>query len=167
MKQHILTTTGLAALLSVSLLSGCVTANPDVVRPYETQRMSQVLDATVISVRPIVVDGQQSGGGAVAGGMIGAVAGSNVGGYRDGAAGSVIGMVAGALIGNAIERNSSRENALEIIVQLRNGERRAIVQGMGSENFAQGDQVMLISTGGRTRITHTPAPAPSQPARQG
>lgn len=165
--KHVPTIIGIAALLSVSLLSGCVTANPDVVRPYETQRMSQVLDGTVISVRPVVVDGQQTGAGGMAGGVVGAVAGSSVGGRRDGGVGSVIGMVAGAVIGNAIERNSTRENALEIIVQLRNGERRAIVQGMGGESFAQGDQVMLISTGGRTRITRTPAPAPVQPARQG
>ncbi len=165
--KHIVTTTGLAALLSVSLLSGCVTANPDVVRPYETQRMSQVLDGTIISVRPVVVDGQQTGAGGMAGGVVGAVAGSSIGGRRDGGVGGVIGMVAGAVIGNAIERNSTRENAVEIIVQLRNGERRAIVQGMGGENFAQGDQVMLISTGGRTRITHTPPPAPVQSPRQG
>ena len=165
--KHIVTTTGLAALLSVSLLSGCVTANPDVVRPYETQRMSQVLDGTIISVRPVVVDGQQTGAGGMAGGVVGAVAGSSIGGRRDGGVGGVIGMVAGAVIGNAIERNSTRENAVEIIVQLRNGERRAIVQGMGGENFAQGDQVMLISTGGRTRITHTPPPAPAQSPRQG
>ena len=165
--KYISTTLGLTALLSVGLLSGCVTANPDVYQPYQTQRMSQVLDATIISVRPIVVDGQQSGAGGMAGGVVGAVAGGSIGGRRDSAVGGVLGAVAGAVIGNAIERNATKENALEIIVQLRNGERRAIVQGMGSENFAQGDQVMLISTGGRTRITHTPPPAPVQQPRQG
>ena len=38
---------------------------------------------------------------------------------------SVLGALAGAVIGNAIERSSTREDALEITVQLRNGERRA------------------------------------------
>ncbi|HEY4079139.1 MAG TPA: hypothetical protein VGM81_00465 [Burkholderiaceae bacterium] len=161
-------TAGIAALLSVSLLSGCVTANPDVVRPYETQRMSQVLDATVLSVRPVVVDGQQTGAGGMAGGVVGAVAGSNVGGYRDGAVGSVIGLVAGAVIGNAIERSATRENALEIIVQMRNGERRAIVQGQSAEApVGVGDAVILVTTGGRTVVRRAPPVAPAPVARNG
>lgn len=153
----------LPALL-VAALSGCVTANPDVIQPYQAQRMSTVLDATVLSVRPVVVDGRQSGGGAMAGGVVGAVAGGNVGGYRDGAIGSVIGMVAGAMIGNAIERNATRENAVEIIVQLRNGERRAIIQGVSAEApVGVGDPVILVSSAGRTVVRRAPVVAP-QPA---
>ena len=157
----------LPVLLAASL-AGCVTANPDVISPYQAQRMSTVLDATVLSVRPVVVDGQQSGGGAMAGGVVGAVAGSNVGGYRDGAVASVIGMVAGAMIGNAIERNSTKENAVEIIVQLRNGERRAIIQGVGAEApLTAGDPVILVSSAGRTVVRRAPvapqvAPEPSR-----
>ncbi len=157
----------LPVLLAASL-AGCVTANPDVISPYQAQRMSTVLDATVLSVRPVVVDGQQSGGGAMAGGVVGAVAGSNVGGYRDGAVASVIGMVAGAMIGNAIERNSTKENAVEIIVQLRNGERRAIIQGVGAEApLTAGDPVILVSSAGRTVVRRAPvAPQPApEPAR--
>jgi outer membrane lipoprotein SlyB len=165
--KHLIPVSGLAALISVSLLSGCVTANPDVVRPYETQRMSQVLDATVLSVRPVVVDGQQSGAGGVAGGVVGAVAGSSVGGQREGAVVGVLGAVAGAVIGNAIERNSTRENALEIIVQLRNGERRAIVQGQGADPLNVGDAVILVTTGGRTVVRRAPPVAPASNTRNG
>ena len=155
-------------VLLVAALSGCVTANPDVVNPYQAQRMSTVLDATVLSVRPVTVDGQQTGGGAMAGGVVGAVAGSNVGGYRDGAVASVIGMIAGAMIGNAVERNATRENAVEIIVQLRNGERRAIIQGVGSEPpLTVGDPVILVSSAGRTVVRRAPvAPQPApEPSR--
>ncbi|XHS78651.1 glycine zipper 2TM domain-containing protein [Burkholderiaceae bacterium UC74_6] len=157
------------ALLTTALvagLSGCVTANPDVVHPYQAQRMATVIDATVLSVRPVNIDGQQSGGGAMAGGVIGAVAGSNVGGYRDGAVASVIGAVAGAMIGNAVERNATKENGVEIIVQLRNGERRQIIQGIGSEPpLAVGDPVILVTNSGRTVVRHAPlAPPPPPPA---
>ncbi len=39
----------LSALAAVAL-TACATASPDVIRPYEAQRMSQVYDATVLSV---------------------------------------------------------------------------------------------------------------------
>jgi outer membrane lipoprotein SlyB len=69
--------------------------------------------------------------------------------------------VAGAVIGNAIERSATREDALEIIVQLRNGERRAIIQAKGAESFNSGDPVVLVTTGGKTRVTRAPAVMPA------
>ena len=43
---------------------------------------------------------------------------------------------------------------------LRNGERRAIVQARGAESFAPGDAVILVTTGGKVRISRAPAYAP-------
>jgi len=151
------------ALASPLLLGGCVTANPDVVSQYEAGRMGQVLDATVISVRSVTISGQQSGMGAVAGGAIGSVAGGSVGGWRDQPAGAVIGAVVGAVVGNTVEKNATQQNGVEIIVQLRNGERRQIIQGQGSESFAPGDAVMLVTSAGRTRVQHSAQPVQSAP----
>lgn len=150
--RHLLTA------LAVATLAACTTSNPDVVRRYETQRLSQVYDATVLSVRPVTVDGSQSGLGAGAGAVAGGVAGSTIGGHRDSIVGTVVGAVVGGVIGNAVERGATRENAIEIVVQLRNGERRAIVQGAGGEAFGPGDAVVLVTTGGRTRISRAPQP---------
>ena len=151
-----------ASVLALSLLGACSTSNPDVVSRHDAQRMSQVVDATVLSVRPVTVDGSQSGTGAIAGGVVGAVAGSSVGGRREGQVVGVLGAVAGAVIGNAIERSATREEAIEILVQLRNGERRAVIQAKGQESFNPGDPVILVTTGGKTRVSR--APAVSQPA---
>ncbi|MFG6465283.1 glycine zipper 2TM domain-containing protein [Roseateles sp. BYS87W] len=142
-------------------LSACSTTSPDVVQRHDAQRLSQVQDATVLSSRPVVVDGSQSGIGGVAGGVTGAIAGSSVGGRREGQVVGVLGAVAGAVIGNAIERSATREDALEIIVQLRNGERRAIIQAKGNETFNSGDPVVLVTTGGKTRVTRAPAVTPT------
>ena len=151
--------------VSVAALAGCATSSPDVVRRYETQRLSQVFDATVLSVRPVTVDGSQSGIGAGAGAIAGGVAGSSIGGHRDSIVGGVLGAVVGGVIGNAVERGATRENAVEIVVQLRNGERRAIVQAIGGETYLPGDAVVLVTTAGRTRISHAPQPGgPAYPA---
>ena len=81
----------------------------------------------------MTIDGSQSGIGAAAGGVVGGVAGSSIGGHRDSIVGGVLGAVVGGVVGNAVERAATRENARRDPVQLRNGERRAIVQAQGSE----------------------------------
>ena len=144
----------LIAALSVAALAACTTSNPDVISRYDTQRMAQVQDATVLSVRPVVVDGSQSGVGAAAGAVAGGVAGSSIGGSREGVIFGVLGAVAGGLAGNAVERNGTKENALEVVVQLRNGERRSIVQGRDAteSSLVPGAAVELVTSNGRTRV---------------
>jgi len=152
--------TTVLALAAVLTLAGCATSSPDVISRHDAQRMSTVLDATVLAVRPVTVDGSQSGPGALTGGVVGGVAGSSIGGRRDSIVGGVLGAVAGAVIGNAIERSATREESLEIMVQLRNGERRAVVQAKGNESFAPGDAVILVTTGGKVRVSRSPGYAP-------
>jgi len=150
----------LVVLAAVAALAACTTTSPDVIQKGDAQRLSQVQDGTVLSVRPVVVEGSQSGIGAAAGGVAGGVAGSTVGGHREQAVVGVLGAVAGAVVGNAVERMSTREEAVEILVQLKNGERRAIVQAKGNETLAAGDAVILVTTGGKTRVSRAPAIAP-------
>ena len=151
----------IASAIALSL-TACSTTSPDVVQRGDAQRMSQVQDATVLSVRPVTVDGSQSGVGGVTGGVVGAVAGSSVGGRRESAVVGVIGAVVGAVVGNAIERNATREQAIEVLVQLRNGERRSVVQAKSDESLYAGDAVILITTGGKTRVTRAPAITPNK-----
>lgn len=165
----------LAALALAAALAACSTTSPDVIQRGDAQRLSQIQDATVLNVRDVVVEGSQSGAGAATGGVLGGIAGSTRSSGRESVAIGLVGAVAGALAGNAIERASTRENAVEVLVQLANGERRAIVQAKGNENFVPGERVVLVTTGGKTRVVrnpggggyYTPAPAlapqPTQP----
>jgi outer membrane lipoprotein SlyB len=144
------------AALALAALAACTTTSPDVVSRNDAQRMSTVVDAVVLTTRPVVVDGTQSGIGATAGGVIGGIAGSSVGGSREAVAVGVIGAVVGGVVGNLTERAATREEAVEILVQLKNGDRRAIVQARATETFAPGDPVILVTTGGRVRVTKAP-----------
>jgi outer membrane lipoprotein SlyB len=110
----------------------------------------------VLSVRPVTIDGSQSGVGTFTGAAIGGIAGSNIGGPRTGAIGGLVGLVAGGLIGNAVERNATKENGVEILLQLKNGERRSVVQANGKEGFAIGEPVVLVTTGNRATVTRAP-----------
>jgi outer membrane lipoprotein SlyB len=151
----------LIAVAAVASLAACSTTSPDVIDRNEAQRLSQVQDATVLSVRAVVVEGQQSGTGGSAGAVVGGVAGASVGGSRETVIVGVIGAVAGAVVGNAIERFGTREDAVEILVQLKNGERRSIVQATGNETLAPGEAVILVTTGSKTRVMRAPVVAPS------
>jgi outer membrane lipoprotein SlyB len=152
------------AVLALAVLAGCSTTSPDVISRNDANRMSSVIDATVLSTRAVRVEGSQSGGGAAAGGVVGGIAGGSVGGRRESVAVGVLGAVAGAVIGNAIERGATQENAVEIMVQLRNGERRAIVQAKGNEELKPGEAVIIVTTGGKVRVTRAPAGTPAAPA---
>jgi outer membrane lipoprotein SlyB len=164
----------LIVLALAAALGACSTTSPDVVQRGDAQRLASVQDATVLSVRSVTVDGSQSGVGATTGAVLGGVAGSTRSSGREQAAIGVIGAVAGAVVGHAIERGATREDAVEILLQMKNGERRAIVQAKAGESFNAGDPVILVTTGGKTRVTRAPAgtvatqplPAPVQsPAR--
>jgi outer membrane lipoprotein SlyB len=151
----------LIVLACSAMLAACATSSPDVVQRGEAQRMSQVQDATVLSVRPVTIDGSQSGAGGMTGGVLGGIAGSSRSGGRESVAIGVVGAVAGAVIGNAVERAATKEDGLEILVQLRNGDRRAIVQAKGNENLTPGDPVILVTSAGKTRVMRAPAIAPA------
>ena len=152
--------TCLALALAVAM-AACTTTSPDVVSRADAQRMATVVDGVVLSLRPVVVDGSQSGIGAVAGGVAGGVAGASVGGRRESVVVGVIGAVVGSVVGNAVERAGTREEAVEVLVQLRNGERRAIVQAKAGETLYVGDAVVIITTGSRVRVTRAPVPSPT------
>lgn len=157
MKKTLIAATVLLAL------AACSTSSPDVIQRGEAQRMSQVQDATVLSVRSVTIDGSQSGAGGMTGGVLGGIAGSSRSSGRESVAIGVVGAVAGAVIGNAVERAATKEDAVEVLVQLRNGERRAIVQAKGNETLLAGEPVILVTTGGKTRVTRAPAVAPASP----
>ena len=149
---------GLTVTLALTaLLGACASSSPDVIKRSDTQRMAQVEDGVVLSVRSVVVDGSQSGIGGAVGGVVGAIGGYGGSGVqREAQVLGVLAGVAGAAAGNAIERMSTREDAYEILVQLKGGERRAIVQAKGTELLVAGDPVILVTTGGKVRVTKAP-----------
>ncbi len=144
-------------LAVAAVLGACASSSPDVIQRGDTQRMAKVEDGVVLSIRTVTVDGTQTGAGAAVGGVVGAIggyAGSSV--NREGQVLGVLAGVAGAAAGNAIERFATKEDAFEILVQLKGGERRAIVQGKGAEILVAGDPVIIVTTGGKVRVTKAP-----------
>ena len=144
-------------LVVVGVLAACASSSPDVIQRGDAQRMAQVQDGVVLTVRNVVVDGSQSGIGAGVGGVVGAIGGFGGSGVqREAQVLGVLAGVAGAAAGNVIERFATKEDAVEILVQLKGGDRRAIVQAKGAEVLVPGDAVIIVTTGGKVRVAKAP-----------
>ena len=147
---------GLAvASLSLAVLAACASPRSgDTYYRGQTMRAQSVEMGVVESVRPVNVEGTQSGVGTLAGAAVGGIAGSTVGGgSRANAVGAVIGAVIGGVAGTAIENDATRRNGVEVTVRLDSGRMIALVQE-ANEPFRSGDRVRVLSDGYSTRVSH-------------
>lgn len=96
----------------------------------------------VESIRVIERKGSGSGIGAVAGGLTGAVVGSQIGGGNGRTAMAVLGGVGGAYAGNEIEKNVKKSSAYQIKVRMDDGTVRVSTQAAQPE-LAVGDKVRV------------------------
>lgn len=143
------------ALLLAAFLVGCASSNSGSVYSRDEARKTQTVRMGVVeSVRTVRLEGTKSPVGTVAGGAVGGIAGSSIGGGgRTSAVGAVLGAVVGGLAGSAAEEGLTRKDGLEITVKLDSGTMLAVVQEADVQ-FAPGDRVRLLESGGTTRVSH-------------
>lgn len=118
---------------------------------------SRSFRGVITHVRPVVVEGsenlQDNTLGIVAGGAGGALAGSAFGGGRGQIATALLGAAAGATAGAFAEKALKKQNALEYTVELEGGELRTVVQGPKPAMSVGQPVLLMVSHGGRSRIT--------------
>lgn len=117
-------------------------------------RTASVSYGTIVSMRPVTVQGGPPGGvgvGTLGGAALGGVAGSFIGGDpRSNILGAVGGAIIGGIAGTAVERGVSQGNAMEFIIREDDGQTISVVQ-TDEERLQPGDRVVL-TRGARTRI---------------
>src|SRR5438067_2455897 len=139
----------LRAVIAVALLgivvAGCAPMRTgDVYRRGETLRAQTVEMGVVDSIRYVQIEGRDTGVGTVGGAALGGIAGSTIGGGgRAHAAGSIAGAIVGGVIGNAVERDVTRAQGVELTVRLDGGRTVAVVQDATPESFRPGDRVRV------------------------
>ncbi len=156
------------AAATALVLGGCAQTSPDVYGPYEVGAAAYTEMGTVAGARPVEVSSPGGTGiGATVGALAGGIAGAQIGpssyshrGHRHrytsaaSALGAVGGALIGGLIGAAIERDVSRQTAVEYIVRLDDGALVTIVQG--DRPLAVGQRV-FVQTPNRGRARLVPA----------
>lgn len=114
-------------------------------------RTAQVSYGVIVSMRPVTVQGGQSGVGTLGGAAAGGVAGSFIGGDpRMNILGAIGGAIIGGLAGSAVEGSARTGNAVEFIIREDTGQTISVVQ-TNEEGFQSGERVVL-TRGARTRI---------------
>lgn len=144
-----------AAVFLSAWLAGCVTGlQGDTYTQDDVRRVQTIRYATVEDVRMVVIEGKQSGVGTVAGGLIGGIAGSSIGGGKGSDIAAVAGAVVGGLLGNRAEEAASRKQGIEIILRMEDSNKVvAVVQEYDpTEVFQPGDRVRMMTVNGQTRV---------------
>lgn len=150
MKQIILLTLG-----AVLLTSCAREIDSDVYAAGHVGEVSTTYAGVIKNVRQVTVQhGEQledNGLGIVGGGVAGGVIGSAVGkgNFAPTAAGAIVGAVAGSFA----EKKLKQQTALEYIVELENGSLMTVVQGMDQPLSIGQPVYVMVSQGGRSRIT--------------
>lgn len=135
------------AVLSLSMLGACAHRQGPVYEEsptYSGNRVQGGRTGVVVAIDTVDARQSTSGGGALAGGVVGAVVGRQFGSSGGGRTlGTIAGAVGGALIGNEIEAQQGNTQArYRVQVQMDNG-------SMRSFNYAQlGD----LRVGDRVRV---------------
>ena len=109
----------------------------------QARKAQTVDDGTVIFVRQVQIEGTKSGLGTIAGGILGAAVGSTIGGGSGRIVATAAGGVVGGVAGSAAEEGITRQNGLEITVELDYGEVVAVVQAADVQ-FYVGDRVRVL-----------------------
>jgi len=142
-------------LILALTLSAC--ANPNSQSNYSSSdigRATETKEATVIKTRFITITGENRGNGMLAGGAIGAVGASNVGGGTGNGLAVVGAAIVGAIVGNIVEQQIADSRGVEYTVRLKSGKIQTIAQNQAKDDtvFKKGDKVLVQSGAGYQRV---------------
>jgi len=143
----------LGALCILSLAS-CQRPGQNVYNYNEVGKTSVVNFGTVVAVREVNVQGQNTGLGAAAGAAAGGIAASQIGHGGGKAAATLGGVLIGGAVGALTEQLAANRKALEYTVTLETGTTITVVQdhNEGEKVIKPGDRVMVQVSGGTQRI---------------
>ncbi len=135
------------------VLAGCASSLSGEVYTREQARTSHTISyGKVIGVKHVLIEGTKGTIGSIMGGAAGAALGNTIGSGTGRTLASVAGGILGALAGNAIEKEVTKKDGLEITVKLDDGQMIAVVQEADIP-FSVGDRVrVLYGYDGTTRV---------------
>ena len=147
------TISGAFALATLSLLCACATPSSGTVYSRNEARTAwSVVEGRVNDIKPVQIEGNKSVLGTAGGGYVGYELGRTMGSGRGRDLAGAVGAVAGAATGQVVEERATRQNALQITIDLDRGETIAVVQA-ADVAFAPGERVKVLRRGdGAARV---------------
>ncbi len=148
-----------AALVGITL-TGC--ASNYKASSYQGEQVQQAMKvklATVVEIREVDIQAQNTGTGATVGAAVGGTAGA-YSGSRSGIVSSIAGALIGGVVGNAVEKSVNAKKGIEITYRLEgSNEIMALVQEQDeADPIKVGDRIKIVE-GATTRATKLSANA--------
>lgn len=148
----------IAGLIATVAISGCVNSRltGDTYSKADARKVQEVRFGQVLSVKPVVIEGNRDGAaGNLGGTVIGGIAGNTVGDGRGQAIATVVGAIVGGVVGKTTEEKLTRKQGQEIQIEMDSGRILSVVQEVKDNAFFNaGDRVRLLELNGVTRVSY-------------
>lgn len=146
-----------ALTILAAILSGCSNSDiysGDVYTADQAKQVQQVSYGTVVSVRPVKIQANNSNGsknenvvGSLGGAVLGGVLGNTVGNGTGRVLATATGAIGGAILGDVIQDKTSQASAVELEIKQENGSNIVLVQKGSAKDFFAGQAVRLVTNG--------------------
>lgn len=152
----------ISRVLVVSLvgltLAGCVnnrTLSGDVVSASQAQQVQNVTYGTILSVRPVQIQGGNDDNvvGAIGGAVLGGFLGNTVGGGTGRSLATAAGAIAGGLAGQEAQGALNRSNGVQMEIREDSGRTIVVTQKQDATRFSVGQRVALIGNGNQVSVS--------------
>ena len=152
----------ISRVLVVSLvaltLAGCVnnrTLSGDVVSASQAQQVQNVTYGTILSVRPVQIQGGNDENivGAIGGAVLGGFLGNTVGGGTGRSLATAAGAIAGGLAGQEAQGALNRSNGVQMEIREDSGRTIVVTQVQDATRFSVGQRVALIGNGNQISVS--------------
>lgn len=153
--KKIISILAMAGLLG---LGGCAQIQPMGTSQYSLQQANQAMSVvigTVLSIKHVVIQANNTGVGTAAGAVGGGFLGSRIGQGNGSILGAVVGAIAGGVAGHIIENKATNTPALQLTVGLDKTSQVIMVTEKTNQIFNIGDKVNVVGLGTNdVRVVH-------------
>ncbi|ABS49494.1 MULTISPECIES: glycine zipper 2TM domain-containing protein [Yersinia pseudotuberculosis complex] len=147
-----------AVAIAVVTLTGCANNNTlsgDVFTASQAKQVQTVSYGTLISVRPVTIQGGDDNNvvGAIGGAVLGGFLGNTVGGGTGRSLATAAGAVAGGIAGQGVQGALNRTDGVQLEIRKDDGQTILVVQKQGPTQFSVGQRVMLANSGSTITVS--------------
>jgi len=139
-------------------LAGCVNDNTlsgDVYSASEAKQVQRVTYGTLVSVRPVQIQGGDDSNiiGAIGGAVLGGFLGNTVGGGTGRSLATAAGAVAGGVAGQGVQGSLNKSQGVELEIRQDDGNTIMVVQKQAATRYSVGQRVVMASNGSQVTVS--------------
>ncbi|MEJ5176850.1 outer membrane lipoprotein [Erwinia sp. MYb416] len=147
----------IVALAGITL-AGCVNDNTlsgDVYSASEAKQIQTVSYGTLVSVRPVQIQGGDDSNviGAIGGAVLGGFLGNTVGGGAGRSLATAAGAVAGGVAGQGVQGSLNKSQGVELEIRKDDGNTIMVVQKQAVSRYSVGQRVAMASNGSQITVS--------------